>query len=44
VLANGSYGLGGGLMILGGLCLVVAASGGGADFFEGLTNWLYFWR
>lgn len=44
VLANGTYGLGGGLMILVGLCFVIAASGGWVDFFDGLTNWLYFWR
>ncbi len=44
MLVGGSYALGGGLMVVGGLCLVIAASGGWTDFFEGLGNWLYFWR
>jgi hypothetical protein len=41
----GSSYVGGGLLILaGGLCLVIAASGGWDEFPEGLTNWLFFWR
>ncbi|MDP8908748.1 MAG: hypothetical protein M3N47_06445 [Chloroflexota bacterium] len=37
-----SYYLAGGVIVLGALCLVIAASGGWAEFFEGLGNWLYF--
>ncbi len=33
--------LGGSLMLIGGLLVVVAASGGWGQFFEGLTNWLW---
>jgi hypothetical protein len=44
LIAIGSYYVGGGVIILGALCLVVAASGGWAEFFEGLTNWLFFGR
>jgi hypothetical protein len=44
LLVDGSYGLGGGLMIGGGLCLVIAASGGWTQFLEGLGNWLLFWQ
>ncbi len=44
VLVVGNYLLGGGLIVLGALCHVIAASGGWAEFFEGLTNWLYFGR
>ena len=37
--------VGGGLLVLaGGLCLVMAVGGGWSDFFEGLANWLFFWR
>lgn len=44
LFVGGSY-VGGGLLILtGGLCLVIAASGGWTDFLEGLANWLFFWR
>jgi hypothetical protein len=39
-----SYVGGGVLVLAGGLCLVVAAAGGWSEFFEGLTNWLLFWR
>jgi hypothetical protein len=42
--ADGSYVAGGALALAGGLCLVVAAAGGWGRFFEGLTNWLLFWR
>ncbi len=44
LLSSGSYPLGGGLVIAGGLCLVIAASGGWPQFVEGVTNWLFFWR
>jgi len=44
VLVRGNYVLSGGLIVLGALCLVIAASGGWTEFFEGLTNWLYFGR
>ena len=41
---DGGYVAGGALVLAGGLCLVVAAAGGWGGFFEGLTNWLLFWR
>lgn len=41
---TGSLFLAGGFVVLGALCLVIAASGGWAEFFDGLTNWLYFGR
>ncbi len=44
LIVIGSYYLAGGFIVLGALCLVIAASGGWAEFFEGLTNWLYFGR
>ena len=44
LLADGSWVLGGALMLLGGLFLVTAASGGWGEFWQGLSNWLYFWR
>lgn len=44
LIAIGSYYIGGGFIVLGALCLVIASSGGWAEFFEGLTNWLYFGR
>jgi len=44
LLADGSWVLGGALMLLGGLFLVIAASGGWVEFWQGLSNWLYFWR
>lgn len=44
LIVIGSYYLAGGIIVLGALCLVIAASGGWAEFFEGLTNWLYFGR
>ena len=44
LLAGGSWMLGGGLMLAGGLCVVIAASGGWFEFWEGVSNWLYFWR
>jgi hypothetical protein len=44
VLADGNYPLGGGLVIVGGLGFVVAASGGWTEFFQGVANWLFFWR
>lgn len=40
----GSYYLAGGLIVLGALCLVIAARGGWTEFFDGLTTWLYFGR
>ncbi len=44
LLVGGNYIVGGGSMITGGLCIVVAASGGWTEFWDGLSNWLYFWR
>ncbi len=44
VLVKGNYVLGGGLIVLGALTLVIAASGGWTEFCEGLTNWLFFGR
>lgn len=44
LIVIGSYYLAGGFIVLGALCLLIAASGGWAEFFEGLTNWLYFGR
>lgn len=44
LIVIGSYYLAGGFIVLGALCLVIAARGGWAEFFEGLTNWLYFGR
>ncbi len=44
LLADGSWVLGGALMLLGGLCLVIATSGGWGEFWQGLSNWLYVWR
>ena len=44
LMVIGSHYVGGGLIVLGALCLVIAASGGWAEFFEGMTNWLYFGR
>ena len=44
LFVGGAYVAGGLLMLLGGLVLVVAASGGWTEFVEGLANWLYFWR
>ena len=39
-----SYVAGGLLILVGGLCFVIAASGGWSQFVEGFTNWLFFWR
>ena len=44
LIAIGSYYVGGGVIILGALCLVIAASGGWTEFFEGVSNWLFFGR
>ena len=44
LLADGAWELGGGLMLLGGMCIVIAASGGWSPFWEGVGNWVYFWR
>ena len=38
LIVIGSYFLAGAFIVLGALCLVIAASGGWAEFFEGLTN------
>lgn len=44
LFVDGAYVGGGLLILLGGLVLVIAASGGWSEVVEGLTNWLYFWR
>jgi len=43
-LTGGDYVAGGALIVAGGLLLVIAASSGWGAFWEGLANWLYFWR
>ncbi len=42
--AAGGYVAGGLLMLVGGACVMVAASGGWTEFVEGVANWLAFWR
>jgi len=43
-LVTGSPVLGVALILVGGLCLVIAASRGWTEFFEGVGNALFFWR
>lgn len=40
LLVEGRYELGGGLMIVGGFCVMIAARSGWTEFWEGLSNWL----
>ncbi len=44
VFVDGGYVAGGALVLTGGLLFVLAASRGWGELWQGLVDWLYFWR